>query len=87
MTRPTPLPRFDHYTPTRTVLVVGASYAGHRAIQQLVTFLPSSWKVKVLERNTHFNREWQRDSMLFFNAQVNFLTFSKTCTPFLACQS
>ncbi|CAO1624168.1 unnamed protein product [Parajaminaea phylloscopi] len=43
------------YKPTRTALVVGASYAGYRAAQQLVTNLPPGWRVVVLERNTHMN--------------------------------
>lgn len=53
--------------PTRTVLVVGASYAGHRVAQQLVTLLPQSWRVVVIERNSHFNRESTR------KIQVNLL--------------
>lgn len=43
-------------SPKKTVLVLGASYAGHRIAQELVTILPSSCRVVVLDRNTHFNR-------------------------------
>jgi D-arabinose 1-dehydrogenase-like Zn-dependent alcohol dehydrogenase len=48
---PAPLP----HRPTKTVLVLGASYAGHRAIQMLLAQLPADWRVVVLERNTHAN--------------------------------
>ncbi|PWN44624.1 FAD/NAD(P)-binding domain-containing protein [Ceraceosorus guamensis] len=43
------------YRPTKTVLVLGASYAGHRAAQVLLDALPEDWRVVVLDRNTHFN--------------------------------
>ncbi|KAG8686945.1 hypothetical protein FRC08_012248 [Ceratobasidium sp. 394] len=42
-------------TLTRTVVVLGASYAGHRAVQILLQVLPSDWKIVVIDRNTHFN--------------------------------
>ena len=61
MARPTALPATGRHTPTRTVLVLGASYAGHRAVQQLVSLLPRTWRVVVLERNTHFNRAYSHD--------------------------
>lgn len=32
-------------------------YAGYRAVQRLVKELPKGWRVVVLERNTHMNRE------------------------------
>ncbi|KAL1710001.1 hypothetical protein EV121DRAFT_252137 [Schizophyllum commune] len=40
---------------TKTVVVLGAAYAGHRATQLLIGSLPSGWRVVVIERNTHFN--------------------------------
>ncbi|KAH7340234.1 hypothetical protein B0J17DRAFT_568928 [Rhizoctonia solani] len=40
---------------TRTVVVLGASYAGHRAVQILLQVLPADWKIVVIDRNTHFN--------------------------------
>ncbi|KAF8758419.1 Kynurenine 3-monooxygenase [Rhizoctonia solani] len=40
---------------TRTVVVLGASYAGHRAVQILLQVLPADWKIIVIDRNTHFN--------------------------------
>ncbi|KAJ1310430.1 hypothetical protein OPQ81_007163 [Rhizoctonia solani] len=40
---------------TRTVVVLGASYAGHRAVQILLQVLPADWKIVVMDRNTHFN--------------------------------
>lgn len=40
-----------------TVVVLGASYAGNRAVNVLVQHLPPSWRVIVLERNTHANRK------------------------------
>lgn len=39
----------------KTIAVLGASYAGHRAIQVLVASLSEDWRVVVLERNTHAN--------------------------------
>ncbi|KAG8748717.1 hypothetical protein FRC10_000108 [Ceratobasidium sp. 414] len=42
-------------TSTRTVVVLGASYGGHRAVQILLQVLPSDWRIVVIERNTHFN--------------------------------
>ncbi|KAG8682090.1 hypothetical protein FRC09_017023 [Ceratobasidium sp. 395] len=42
-------------TSTHTVVVLGASYAGHRAVQILLQVLPSDWRIVVIERNTHFN--------------------------------
>lgn len=35
-------------------------YAGYRAVQRLVKELPKGWRVVVLERNTHMNRETDR---------------------------
>lgn len=37
----------------RTVAVLGASYAGHRAVQVLAPHLPADWRLVVIERNTH----------------------------------
>lgn len=41
----------------RTVVVLGASYAGYTGAQTLATLLPKDWRVVVIERNTHANRE------------------------------
>lgn len=38
---------------TRTIAVLGASYAGHRAVQVIAPTLPAGWRIVVLERNTH----------------------------------
>lgn len=40
---------------SKTVVVLGAAYAGHRAAQLLVDSLPHGWRLVVIERNTHFN--------------------------------
>ncbi|KAI5451128.1 hypothetical protein NCC49_002004 [Naganishia albida] len=39
----------------RTVVVLGASYAGYTGAQTLATLLPKDWRVVVIERNTHAN--------------------------------
>jgi hypothetical protein len=52
MTVATPVPK--------TVVVLGAAYGGHRAVQYLVTNLPDDWRIVVIERSTHFNREFFR---------------------------
>ena len=41
----------------RTVVVLGASYAGYTGAQSLSTLLPPNWRVVVIERNTHANRK------------------------------
>jgi hypothetical protein len=41
----------------RTVVVLGASYAGYTGAQTLSTLLPRNWRVIVIERNTHANRK------------------------------
>ncbi|KAN0063626.1 cytochrome b [Thecaphora frezii] len=40
---------------SRTIVILGASYGGHRAIQVLLPLLPPGWRLVVLERNTHAN--------------------------------
>lgn len=40
----------------RTVVVLGASYAGYTGAQTLAALLPRDWRVVVIERNTHANR-------------------------------
>jgi NADPH-dependent 2,4-dienoyl-CoA reductase/sulfur reductase-like enzyme len=40
----------------RTVVVLGASYAGYTGAQTLAALLPEDWRVVVIERNTHANR-------------------------------
>lgn len=44
-------------TSTKTVLVLGGSYGGARAARILSETLPEGWRVVVLERNSHMNRE------------------------------
>lgn len=39
----------------KTVLVAGGSYAGHEAVRILSEILPESYKIVLLERNSHFN--------------------------------
>lgn len=45
---------------TKTVVVLGAAYAGRRCAQVLSSTLPADWRVVVIDRNTHFNRESDR---------------------------
>lgn len=48
---------------TKTVVVLGAAYAGRRCAQVLGSTLPPDWRVVVIDRNTHFNRQ---STMLLF---------------------
>lgn len=41
---------------TKTVVILGAAYAGRRCAQVLGSTLPPDWRVVVIDRNTHFNR-------------------------------
>ena len=41
---------------TKTVVVLGAAYAGRRCAQILSSTLPPDWRLVVIDRNTHFNR-------------------------------
>jgi hypothetical protein len=41
---------------TKTVVVLGAAYAGRRCAQILSSTLPPDWRLVVVDRNTHFNR-------------------------------
>lgn len=43
-------------TPLRTVLVLGASYAGLTALKKLVNDLPKGWRAVVVDRNEQLNR-------------------------------
>ncbi|PWN92564.1 FAD/NAD(P)-binding domain-containing protein [Acaromyces ingoldii] len=43
------------FTSSRTVLVLGAAYAGYNAAQTLAASLPPTWRVVVVERNSHFH--------------------------------
>lgn len=71
------------HTPTRTVLVLGASYAGHRAAQMLSTQLPPDWRVVALERNTHFNHlyAFPRVSVLPGHEQKVFVPYTRIFNP------
>lgn len=41
--------------PTRTVVVLGGSYGGSRAVQILMEGLPQGWRVVLVDRNSHLN--------------------------------
>ncbi|KIK38410.1 hypothetical protein CY34DRAFT_809374 [Suillus luteus UH-Slu-Lm8-n1] len=41
--------------PTRTVVVLGGSYGGSRAVQILMEGLPQGWRVVLVDRNSHMN--------------------------------
>jgi NADH dehydrogenase FAD-containing subunit len=41
---------------TKTVVVLGAAYAGRRCAQILSSTLPPDWQLVVIDRNSHFNR-------------------------------
>ncbi|PWN25326.1 FAD/NAD(P)-binding domain-containing protein [Jaminaea rosea] len=70
------------YKPTKTVLVVGASYAGYRATQKLVQRLPPGWRVVCLERNTHMNHlyAFPRVSVLPTHEQKVFIPYTNIFT-------
>lgn len=42
---------------TKTVVVLGAAYAGRRCAQILSSTLPPDWRLVVIDRNSHFNRK------------------------------
>ncbi|KAF8994272.1 hypothetical protein BDQ17DRAFT_1367175 [Cyathus striatus] len=42
-------------TSTKTVVVLGASYGGARAAQNLAAGLPNGWRVILIDRNSHAN--------------------------------
>jgi hypothetical protein len=44
--------------PTKTIAVLGAAYGGARAAKLISDSLPEGWKLVVVERNSHFNREY-----------------------------
>lgn len=44
-------------TPSRTIVVLGAAYAGYRAAQVLAAGVPDDWRIVVIDKSTHFNRE------------------------------
>ncbi|UZJ57596.1 hypothetical protein CBS101457_006916 [Exobasidium rhododendri] len=71
------------YTSTKTVLVLGASYGGHRAIQMLVACLPLGWRVVALERNTHFNHlyAFPRMSVVPGHEHKIFIPYTKLFSP------
>ncbi|GAC94348.1 hypothetical protein PHSY_001919 [Pseudozyma hubeiensis SY62] len=69
--------------PTRRIAVLGASYAGHRAIQVLVASLPDDWQVVVLERNTHANHlyAFPRMSVVRGHEQKVFIPYTNMFKP------
>ena len=44
--------------PLKTVLVLGSAYAGHRSVEVLAKTLPLNWRIVVIDRSTHFCREF-----------------------------
>ncbi|KAG2366112.1 hypothetical protein BDR07DRAFT_1607088 [Suillus spraguei] len=42
-------------SPTRTVVVLGGSYGGSRAVQLLAEGLPQGWRILFVDRNSHKN--------------------------------
>lgn len=42
----------------KTVVVLGASYGGARAARLLALSLPAGWRLVVIDRNSHMNREF-----------------------------
>lgn len=42
----------------KNVVVVGASFAGYHTARCLANFLPSGWRVVVIEKNSHFQLTW-----------------------------
>lgn len=71
------------FRPSRTVLVLGASYGGHHAAQVLVTRLPKNWRVVVIERNTHYNHlyAFPRVSVVPGHEEKVFIPYSKLFQP------
>ncbi|SPO27554.1 related to AIF1 - mitochondrial cell death effector [Ustilago trichophora] len=69
----------------KTIAVLGASYAGHRAIQVLVASLSEDWRVVVLERNTHANHlyAFPRMSVVRGHEQKVFIPYTNIFKPAL----
>jgi NADH dehydrogenase FAD-containing subunit len=42
---------------TRTVAILGAAYGGAHAAQKLAASVPEDWRVVVIDRQSHMNRE------------------------------
>ncbi|KAF9652776.1 hypothetical protein BDM02DRAFT_3266130 [Thelephora ganbajun] len=70
------------HQPTKTVVVLGASYAG-KAVHQLVEKLPEDWRVVVIERNTHFNHLYTlpRLAVLRGHEHKAFIPYTKLFKP------
>ena len=71
------------FRPSRTVLVLGCSYGGHRASQVLATLLPQNWRVVVIERNTHYNHlyAFPRVSVVPGHEEKVFIPYTKLLQP------
>ncbi|KAF9787765.1 hypothetical protein BJ322DRAFT_1045036 [Thelephora terrestris] len=71
------------HQPTKTVVVLGASYGGHRAVHQLVERLPEDWRVVVIERNTHFTHLYAlpRLAILRGHEHKPFIPYTKLFKP------
>lgn len=68
---------------TKTIVVLGASYGGHRAVHQLVEKLPDDWRVVVIERNTHFTHLYAlpRLAVLRGHEHKAFIPYTKLFKP------
>jgi len=42
---------------TKTVVILGAAYGGARAARMLAQTLPAGWRLVVIDRNSHMNRQ------------------------------
>ncbi|BGP18292.1 hypothetical protein JCM10213v2_006352 [Rhodosporidiobolus nylandii] len=51
--------------PTRNVVILGGSYAGSRAAELLSRTLPSSHRVVVIDRQSHFNHLYLHPRRVF----------------------
>ncbi|OAV88878.1 hypothetical protein PTTG_01965 [Puccinia triticina 1-1 BBBD Race 1] len=64
-------------TSSRSVLVIGGSYAGLHAAELLAQQLPSHWSVTLVERNTHFNHVYSFPrSAVAGQAHRNFIPYT-----------
>jgi hypothetical protein len=57
-------------TPLKTVVVLGAAYAGARPIGMLAAQLPLNWRIVVIDRSTHFCRKSKRSHRRFVSNEA-----------------
>ncbi|PWN51466.1 FAD/NAD(P)-binding domain-containing protein [Violaceomyces palustris] len=67
----------------KTIVVLGASYAGHRAIHVLHSLLPKDCRIVVLERNTHANHlyAFPRMSVIEGHEEKVFIPYTNIFRP------